>query len=78
MSDKRTQRCEEVFTTMYIEQCLASERHKERLKQAHEERMAHQVAELHKREKRQVRAERELLHAWQAVDQLRSVIQAVR
>jgi len=63
---------------MFIEQCLASERHEERLKQAHEERMAHQVAELRKMEKRQVRAERELLHAWQAVDQLRSVIQAVR
>ena len=28
--------------------------------------------------KRQERAERELLHAWQAVDHLRSVIQAVR
>ena len=63
---------------MFIEQCLARERHIERLQQAHEERKAHQVAELRKMEKRQVRAERELLHAWQAVDQLRSVIQAVR
>ena len=63
---------------MYIEQRLASERHEERLRQAHKERSAHQVAELHRMEKRQVRAERELIHAWQAVDQLRSVIQAVR
>jgi hypothetical protein len=63
---------------MYIEQRLASERHEERLKQAHEERSAHQVAELHRRVKRQARAERELLHAWQAVDQLRSAMQAVR
>ena len=63
---------------MYIEQCLASERHAERLKQAHDKREAHQVAELHRMEKRQVRAERELLHAWQAVDHLRSVIQAAR
>jgi hypothetical protein len=63
---------------MYIEQRLARERHEERLKQAHEERSAHQVVELHRRVKRQARAERELLHAWQAVDQLRSVIQAVR
>ena len=63
---------------MYIEQWLASERHTERLKQAHEEREAHQVAELHRMVKRQARAERELLHAWQAVDHLRSVIQAVR
>jgi hypothetical protein len=63
---------------MYIEQCLASERHSERLKQAHDERTASQVAELHRMERRRERAERELLHAWQAVDQLRSVIQAVR
>ena len=63
---------------MYIEQCLARERHAERLKQAREERTANQVAELRRMEKRQERAERELLHAWQAVDQLRSVIQAVR
>jgi hypothetical protein len=63
---------------MYIEQCLASERHTERLKQAHEKREAHQVAELHRMVKRQARAERELLHAWQAVDHLRSVIQAAR
>jgi hypothetical protein len=63
---------------MYIQQCLASERHEERLRQAHEERTANQVAELHRMEKRQQRAERELLHAWQAMDHLRSVIQAVR
>jgi hypothetical protein len=63
---------------MYIEQRLASERHDERLRQAREERTANQVAELHRMERRQARAERELLHAWQAVDQLRSVIQAVR
>ena len=63
---------------MYIEQRLASERHEERLRQAHEERSAHQVAELHRRVKRQARAERELIHAWQAVDHLRSVIQAAR
>ena len=63
---------------MYIEQRLASERHTERLKQAHDKREAHQVAELHRMVKRQVRAERELIHAWQAVDHLRSVIQAAR
>ena len=63
---------------MYIEQRLASERHEERLRQAHQERSAHQVVELHRMVKRQVRAERELIHAWEAVDQLRSVIQAVR
>jgi hypothetical protein len=63
---------------MYIEQCLASERRQERLRQARDERTANQVAELHRMERRQARAERELLHTWQAVDQLRSAIQVVR
>ena len=63
---------------MYIEQCLARDRHEERLKQAREERTAHQVAELHRMEKRRERAERELLHVWQAVDQLRSAMQVAR
>jgi hypothetical protein len=63
---------------MYIEQLLARDRHEERLKQAREERAAHQVAELRRMEKRRERAERELLHVWQAVDQLRSAMQAAR
>ncbi len=63
---------------MYIEQCLARDRHEERLKQAQEERAAHQVAELHRMEKRGERAERELLYVWQAVDQLRSAMQVAR
>jgi hypothetical protein len=57
---------------MYAEQYLAKERHKERIRQAAEERSAQQVAELRKLEKRQERAERELLHAWQRVEQLRT------
>ena len=63
---------------MYPDQHLAKERHQERIRRAEDERNAQQVAELRRMVKRQVRAERELIHAWQAVDQLRSVIQAVR
>jgi hypothetical protein len=63
---------------MYVEQCLARDRHEERLKQAREERTAHRVAALHRMERRRERAERELLHAWQAVDQLRSRMQVAR
>ena len=63
---------------MYVQEHLARERQQERLSQAQQERSAQQVVELRKAERRQERAERELLHAWQAVDQLRSVIQAVR
>ena len=62
----------------YVEQCLARDRHEERLSQAREERAAHRVAELHRMEKRQERAERELLHVWKAVDQLRSALQVAR
>jgi hypothetical protein len=63
---------------MYIEQCLARDRHEERLKQAREERIAHGVAELRRMEKRRERAERELLSVWQAVDRLRATMQVAR
>ena len=63
---------------MYIEQALARDRHEERLRQAREERDAHQIVMLHRMERRRERAERELLHAWQAVDQLRSAMQVAR
>jgi hypothetical protein len=59
---------------MYVEQYLANDRHQERLRQAQDERAAHQAAELHKLEKRQERAERELLNAWARVEQFRSAI----
>jgi hypothetical protein len=62
---------------MYTAECLAKERHRERLRQAQEERAAQQVVELRKLEKRRHRAERELLHAWQRVERLRSMLGAV-
>ena len=62
---------------MYVQEYLAKERQQERLKQAHEERSAKQVAELRKLERRQQRAERELLSAWKRVERLRSTLGAV-
>ena len=61
---------------MYTQECLAKDRHQERLRQAEQERAASQVSELRKLEKRQERAERELLHAWQRVEELRSTMSA--
>jgi len=61
---------------MYVQQSLAQDRHQERLRQAEARRSAHQVAELHKLEKRSERAERELLSAWERVEQLRSLMSA--
>jgi anti-sigma28 factor (negative regulator of flagellin synthesis) len=61
---------------MYVQEYLAKERQQERLRQAHAERSASQVAELRKLERRQQRAERELLSTWQRVEQLRSAIGA--
>ena len=61
---------------MYIQECLVKERQQERLRRAEEERSAAQVAELRKLEKRQERAERQLLSAWQRVEQLRSLMSA--
>jgi hypothetical protein len=59
---------------MYLEECLARDRQAERLKRAEGERVANSVAELSKMEKRQERAERELLYTWRRVDQLRSML----
>jgi hypothetical protein len=59
---------------MYIAQRLARDRHEERLKRAQDERIAHQVVELQKMEKRRERAERELLYTWQRVEQLRALL----
>ncbi len=62
---------------MYTQEYLAKERQQERLRQAEQERSARQVSELRRLEKRQERAERQLLSAWQRVERLRSVIGAV-
>ena len=62
---------------MYTQEYLAKERQQERLRQAEQERSARQVTELRKLEKRQERAERELLSAWQRVERLRSTLGAV-
>jgi hypothetical protein len=61
---------------MYLQEYLAKERYQERLRRAEEERAAYQAAELRKLERRQERAERQLLHAWQRVEQLRSLMSA--
>ncbi|HTR91263.1 MAG TPA: hypothetical protein VMI73_05950 [Trebonia sp.] len=62
---------------MYVQEYLAKERQQERLRQAQEERAASQVTELRKLERRQRRAERQLLSTWQRVERLRSTIGAV-
>jgi len=62
---------------MYPQQSLARDRHRERLSQAQQERAAQQLTELRKLEKRQERAERRLLHAWQRVERLHSLLRTV-
>jgi hypothetical protein len=59
---------------MYVGEFLVRQRHQERLRQAQEERSAHQAAKLRKLERRSERAERELLAAWQRVEQLRATL----
>jgi hypothetical protein len=61
---------------MYVQEYLAKDRQRERLREAHEDRTAYQAAELKKVERRRLRAERKLLSAWQRVDQLRSMLEA--
>lgn len=59
---------------MYVEQYLVKERHRERMRQAEEGRVAQRIVELRKLEKQQERAERQLLQVWQRVEQLRSIM----
>lgn len=59
---------------MYTHEYLSKERQQERLRQAAQDRAARQVAELRKLEKRQERAERQLLSAWARVERLRSTL----
>ena len=61
---------------MYAQEYVSKARQQERLRQAEQERSARQVTELRKLEKRQERAERQLLSAWQRVEQLRSLMSA--
>ncbi len=53
---------------MYIEQSLVRERQQERLRQAREDQAAQRVLGLRRLERRQERAERDLLRAWQRVE----------
>ena len=62
---------------MYTQEYLSKERQQERLRQAAQERSARQVTELRRLEKRQQRAERQLLSAWRRVEQLRSTLGTV-
>lgn len=56
---------------MYVEQYIARDKYQERLKRAEEEQLGRQVAQMRKLEKRRERAERQLLQAWERVEQLR-------
>jgi hypothetical protein len=59
---------------MYVQEYLAKELHQDSLRRAEDNRAAAQVSELRRLEKRQERAERQLLSAWRRVEQLRSLI----
>jgi hypothetical protein len=62
---------------MYVQECIAREKQRERLRQAEQTRAAGRLAELRRLEKRQRRAERELLHAWERVQYVRARLEAV-
>ena len=59
---------------MYVEQYVVRYKHQERLKRAEEEQLGRQVVQMRKLEKRRERAERQLLRAWERVEQLRDVL----
>jgi hypothetical protein len=61
---------------MFTSEILANDRHKDRLRQAQEGRLARQAAELRRLERQTDRAERKLRHAGQRVHELRATLEA--
>ena len=59
---------------MYTQEYLVRQRQSERIGRVERERAAAQVAELRKQERRRQRAERQLRHAGQRAEQLRSLL----
>jgi hypothetical protein len=60
---------------MYTSETLAKDRHYGRLRQAQENRLARQAAELRRLERTRQRAERKLQRAWQRARELRTAIE---
>jgi hypothetical protein len=61
---------------MYTSETLAKDRHLDRLRQAQENRLARQAAELRRLERTKQRAERALRDAGQRVHELRATLEA--
>jgi hypothetical protein len=59
---------------MYVEQYIVKDKQQERLKRSQEQQVGRQVAQMRKLERRRERAERQLLQAWQRVEQLNEVL----
>jgi hypothetical protein len=56
---------------MYVQQYIVKDKHQQQLKRAEEVQMGRQVAQIRRLEKRRERAERQLIQAWQRVEELR-------
>jgi len=56
---------------MYVQQYIVKDKHQQQLKRAEEVQLGRQVAQIRKLEKRRERAERQLIQAWQRVEELR-------
>jgi len=56
---------------MYVQQYIVKDKHQQQLKRAEEVQLGRQVAQIRRLEKRRERAERQLIQAWQRVEELR-------
>ena len=56
---------------MYVQQYIVKDKHQQQLKRAEEVQMGRQVAQIRRLEKRRERAARQLIQAWQRVEELR-------
>jgi hypothetical protein len=56
---------------MYVQQYIVKDKHQQQLKRAEEVQLGRQVAQIRRLERRRERAERQLIQAWQRVEELR-------
>ena len=61
---------------MYLSETLARDRHQDTIERARHEQRARQASDMNRLHRRQLRAERKMMSAWQRSDELRTMLEA--
>jgi hypothetical protein len=61
---------------MYLSETLARDRHQDTIERARHEQQARRASDVNRLHRRQLRAERRMMSAWQRSDELRTMLEA--